>query len=343
MRKLKVIITILTLLLFVGFPQVMQSMEVEEEVEEVSEEKNEIWIKAGGKVKNIPKQEVIRLEVIQTQLAFRKRQGKPITYEDPVDLDKFLDILGAEKNAAKYVVEYLRKNDTKREAFLQGLDQKSLKAFFGYLIALIADTKLILLPTALNYFGDWRLEKALDGHIDYINAVAFSPDGNFIVSRSDGTQNNLILWNGRTGEKIKVLHGHRDHIMTLAFSPDGNFIVSGSYGTKNNLILWNCRTGKQIKVLDGHRDAIRNVVFSPDGNFIVSRSIGIKNNLILWELYPLNPRKLTPQEAGFLYRAYWAAQYGKKMDASVEDYEIFAELDPAIQEKIEATGVLHID
>jgi len=51
MRKLKLLITTFTLLLFVGITQVMQSMEVEEEEEEkeVSEEKNEIWIRAGGK------------------------------------------------------------------------------------------------------------------------------------------------------------------------------------------------------------------------------------------------------------------------------------------------------
>ncbi len=249
----KIINKNLTLVLFVGITHVMQSMEVEEEEEEkeVSEEKDEILIRAGGKIITIPKQEVIRLEVIQTQLGFREQQGKLITNEDPIDLDKLLDNL----KAAQYIVEYLRKNDIEREAFLQGLDQKSLKAFFSHLNALMADPKLILLPKALNYFGDWRLEKALDGHRNYINAVAFSPDG--------------------------------------------KYIVAGSYGTQNNLILW--------------------------------------------KIYYLNPKSLTQQEAGFLYHTYWAVQHDKKMDASVEDYKIFAELDPAIQEIIEASGVLHID
>jgi len=73
MKKLKVLITTLTLLLFVGMTHVMQSMEVEEKVEKVFEEKDEIWIKAGGKVITIPKQEAIRLEVIETQLGFRKQ------------------------------------------------------------------------------------------------------------------------------------------------------------------------------------------------------------------------------------------------------------------------------
>ncbi len=64
----------------------------------------------------------------------------------------------------------------------------------------------------------------------------------------------------------------------------------------------------------------------------------------MWKIHHLvDPVALTQQESGFLYRAYWAAQHGKKMDASVEDYEIFAELDPTIQEIIEADGVLHID
>ena len=85
------------------------------------------------------------------------------------------------------------------------------------------------------------------------------------------------------------------------------------------------------------------VAFSPDGNFIVSGSVGTENNLTLWKIHPLDSRKLTPQQAGFLYRAYLAAQHGETMDTSVEDYEIFAELDPAIQELIVNAGVLHID
>ncbi len=221
MRKLKVIIATLTLLLFVGFTQVMQSMEMEEE--EVSEDKDKICIKAGGKVKSIPKQEVIRLEVIQTQLVFRERQNRSITYEDPINLDEFI----RDPDVAEYIVEYLRKNDTEREAFLQDLDQESLKDFFSHLNVLMADPKLILLPTVLNYFGDWRLEKVFDGHRDYVNVVAFSQDGNRIVSGSDGTQNNLILWNGRTGKQIKVLDGHRNYIKAVAFSLDGEYIVSG--------------------------------------------------------------------------------------------------------------------
>ncbi len=383
MRKLKLLITILTLLLFVGITHVMQSMEVEEEKKEVSEEKNEIWIKAGGKVKSICKKKAMCLGYIEGQLGFRERVNKLVTRQNPIDLD----VITRDSFATKYVVEYLLTHNTKRETFLRDLDQKSLKAFFNHLDALSANTKLILLPKVLNYFGDWRLKKMLDGHKNWVNTLAFGPDSNRLVSGSHGTKNNLILWNGRTGAKIKVLNGYRNMVKVIAFSPDGNRIVSGSMETKNNLILWDDRTGAKIKVLDGHKkfvttlafspddnrivsgswtrknnlilwdgrtgakikvldghkDWIITLAFSPDGNLLVSGSRGTKNNLILWKIYHLNFAVLTQQEAGFLYRAYWAAQHGKKMDASVEDYEIFAELDSAIQEKIEDTGVLHID
>ena len=80
--------------------------------------------------------------------------------------------------------------------------------------------------------------KDLVGHKDSVWTVAFSPDGNYLVSGSQETKNNLILWNGKTGQKIKDLVGHKDKVYTVAFSPDSNYLVSGSWGEENNLILW---------------------------------------------------------------------------------------------------------
>jgi WD40 repeat protein len=59
-----------------------------------------------------------------------------------------------------------------------------------------------------------------------ITCVAFSPDGNQIVSGS--SDNSVQVWDAKTGKQLKELRGHTDHVTSVAFSPDGDQIVSGS-------------------------------------------------------------------------------------------------------------------
>jgi WD40 repeat protein len=125
-------------------------------------------------------------------------------------------------------------------------------------------------------------EKILKGHKDTVRCVAYSPDGSHIVSGSRETENNLILWDSKTGKKIKILKGHKDTVRCVAYSPDGSYIVSGSMETENNLILWDSKTGEKIKVLKGHKYGVYCVAYSPDGNYIVSGSY-VDDNLILWD------------------------------------------------------------
>jgi WD40 repeat protein len=119
-------------------------------------------------------------------------------------------------------------------------------------------------------------KKILKGHTREVNCVAYSFDGSYMISGAD--DNNLILWDGKTGEQIKILKGHKNWVSCLAYSPDGNYIVSGS--ADSNLILWNGKTGEQIKILQGHKNWVSCLAYSPDGDYIVSGSED--KNLILW-------------------------------------------------------------
>ena len=66
------------------------------------------------------------------------------------------------------------------------------------------------------------------GHTDWIKSVAFSPDGQNIVSGS--SDRTIRVWNAMTGESSgRPIHW--THILgpgSVAFSPDGQHIVSGS-------------------------------------------------------------------------------------------------------------------
>ena len=113
--------------------------------------------------------------------------------------------------------------------------------------------------------------KILTGHTIHVNSVAFSPDGNKIVSGGwDGT---IRLWNAHTGELLHTLKTHkygRYPVYSVAFSPDGNKIVSGS--SDNNIRLWNAHTGELLKILTGHTSDVISVAFHPDGHTLASGS-----------------------------------------------------------------------
>jgi WD40 repeat protein len=104
--------------------------------------------------------------------------------------------------------------------------------------------------------------------IDTAFSVAFSPDGDRIISGS--WDHSVRVWDGKTGEQLRELKGHTDTVNSVTFSPDGDRIISGSWD--HSVRVWDAKTGEQLRELKGHTDAVCSVAFSPDGDRIVSGS-----------------------------------------------------------------------
>jgi WD40 repeat protein len=74
----------------------------------------------------------------------------------------------------------------------------------------------------------------MDGHNNWVTAVAFSPNGSLVVTASgDGTAR---LWEPASGRPVAVLKGHGKEITSAAFSPDGSRVVTAS--TDNTARVW---------------------------------------------------------------------------------------------------------
>ena len=58
-----------------------------------------------------------------------------------------------------------------------------------------------------------------------VSSVAFSPDGQHILTGSE--DNTAKLWD-LSGRELQSFSGHTSYVRSVAFSPDGQHILTGS-------------------------------------------------------------------------------------------------------------------
>jgi WD40 repeat protein/serine/threonine protein kinase len=127
-------------------------------------------------------------------------------------------------------------------------------------------------------------------------AVAFSPDGNRIVS---GGEDQLVrVWDVASGAELAAMSGHTGNVYSVNYSPDGSRIVSG--GDDNSIQLWDAETYEEIIELHGHTSYVHSVCFSPDGTMLVSGSGD--GTVRIWDSVPPAERWRQIQQARKLRR-----------------------------------------
>ena len=119
--------------------------------------------------------------------------------------------------------------------------------------------------------------RRLSGHSDAVKAVAYSPDGRFLVSAS--RDSTLVLWDARTGERIRVLKGHTGGVTSVAWRSDGKRILSGSQD--RTLAIWDAESGERVRTLKGHTGWVRWVSYGPKGRRCFSG--GLDRIISVWD------------------------------------------------------------
>jgi len=120
----------------------------------------------------------------------------------------------------------------------------------------------------------WECTQVLtinDGIPASVNAVAFSPNGQFLVSGGD--DKIVRLWDVNAGRSLSAVQEHSDAINAIAFSPDGKIIASAS--SDRTIILWEVtsqQTLQAIATFTGHQRAVKSLAFSPNGELLASGS-----------------------------------------------------------------------
>lgn len=128
-----------------------------------------------------------------------------------------------------------------------------------------------------------KLHLVLEGHLNWVRSVAFSPIFNKEVGgrilASGAADCTAKIWDIDRGICLHTCSGHTNEVFALAFSGDGKILVTSSADC--TLKLWQVSSGECLNTCSEHESWIRSVAFSYDSRFIASGSDD--RTIKLWE------------------------------------------------------------
>lgn len=116
--------------------------------------------------------------------------------------------------------------------------------------------------------NETALLKTLQGHIDGVLSLAFSPCGKFLATA--GEDNTIRLWDIPDGIEIQTIQAHKGDIRCVAFDPDGDVFASASWD--KTVKIWQTSDCATLAEAPDHTSAVNCLAFSPDGKLLYSGS-----------------------------------------------------------------------
>jgi RNA polymerase sigma factor (sigma-70 family) len=130
-----------------------------------------------------------------------------------------------------------------------------------------------------------------DGHEAGVTHVAFSPDGQRVIT-AGVLDASVRLWERKSAKELRTFRTHAHGPTALAYAPDGRAVVTASYD--RTVRAWDPRTGKELWVAAfGY---VKALAYSPDGKLlaVVGRGEGVQ----LREAGTGRPLRLVAADAG---------------------------------------------
>lgn len=129
---------------------------------------------------------------------------------------------------------------------------------------------------SVDWVPRWRwvatLTNSAGGRLaDRIGALAFSPDGQTLVSGGGepSRSGEVWFWNPESRQSVFGLTNlHSDAVLAAAFSPDGRWLATG--GADRFARLVEVASGRQVHALEGHTGHVLGVGWRADGQLLAT-------------------------------------------------------------------------
>lgn len=163
--------------------------------------------------------------------------------------------------------------------------------------------------------------------IGEVRSIAFSPDGNILISSN---YQNINKWDVHNRKHIQKLEGHIKPIHSVTINADGTTIASGGlaeYNGEDNfgnkaIYLWDLKTGKYKKTLSGNMGDINCLAFNPDGKLLASGCENVWNEdmdaIILWDVASGSQVNILKGHTGSIYSIVFSPD-GKTLASGSKD------------------------
>ena len=116
----------------------------------------------------------------------------------------------------------------------------------------------------------------LSRHTDWVTALGFSPDGQFLATADrDGS---LLLWEADSGLFVQKFGGHAGAITSLEWRSDSKLFVTA--GEDGSVRVWNARNPKPVRSWTAHGEGALSAGFRRDGSIY---SAGRDRLVKLWQ------------------------------------------------------------
>ncbi|MCF2148138.1 WD40 repeat domain-containing protein [Desmonostoc muscorum LEGE 12446] len=119
----------------------------------------------------------------------------------------------------------------------------------------------------------------ISGLVDEVNSLAFSSDGQTLVSC--GADSTIKLWHVGALDLIDILHKHHGVVRCAAFTPDGRMLATG--GDDRKILFWDLIHRQVAIALSLDDTAAHSLVLSRDGQTVVT---GSYRKIKVWRISP---------------------------------------------------------